>query len=496
MRIQSKYLLWVNGVLLLLWTLYIVTDQAWDSRDLLRIEAHYLQSVARVVRGAGFSAGEPSKGLTRLLNVLTQVHPGIEVMVLDRRSVVRASSVAGRVGRRWREKDIDQVLARGETAKWQYQDHFHGGMAMLDVTLPVAGPAGPPTYAIHIARRMELVNQLLREHRARNVLWAVASMVLIGVLLTLGTYRWMIRPVKQMTDTLAQSRWYQPARRRGDELQRLGTSMRRLVRDAEQAMGEKEDLLRQVRSFNEKLAQEVRNVRDELTAAQAELVRRERLSAVGTLATALAHELRNPLHIIRGDAELLARRQENRETCTDILEEVDRINRFVNELLDYTRPIEPQPGQAEVAAVVRSAVAAVSRTEALPSVNISVECPEELELRIDTEHLRQILVNLASNAVQSMPEGGRLVIRAGRVDGRVDLEVEDTGTGIRPEDMERVFEPFFTRRPAGTGLGLAIVKRLADLYGAELVVRSTPGQGTTVALRFEEQAALERTGDA
>jgi two-component system sensor histidine kinase HydH len=332
---------------------------------------------------------------------------------------------------------------------------------------------------------MDLVNKLLQEHRTRNLLWAVASVVLIGLLLSLATYRWLIRPVSQMTGTLSRSRWYQPRDPAGgDELQRLAASIRHLVRDAEQALVDKDRLLDQVRTFNDKLEREIRNVREELTATQAELVRKERLSAVGALAAALAHELRNPLHIIRGDAELLSRREAHRETCADILEEVDRINRFVNELLDYTRPIERSTGQAEVAQVLESAVEAVRRTCEAQGVSFEVVCPPELELEIDPDHLRQIVVNLASNGVQAMAQGGRLSIEARTSEQTVRVEVTDTGAGIEPADLERLFEPFFTRRPAGTGLGLAIVKRLVELYDGALEVASDPGQGTRVTVSF------------
>jgi signal transduction histidine kinase len=492
MRIQWKYLLGVNGVLLVVWTLYIFTDREWDRRDMLRLEARSLENMARVVRTACFERGVPASSMRPLMAALTRAQPGVEIMVIDRRLVVRASTIPGRVGRRWRERDIEAVLARGQTATWQYKDHYHGGKAMLDVTVPVPGPGGKPVYAIHVARRMDLLMDLLGEHRVRNTLWALGSVVLIGVVLSLVTFRWLIRPVNRMTAILSSSRWYhRPRRGGGDQLQRLSGSIHQMVNDAEQAIKEKEGLIEQVQSFNEKLEREIRLVRDELTAAQAELVRRERLSAVGTLASGLAHELRNPLHIIRGDAELLSRREENVETCDDILEEVDRINRFVNDLLSYTRPMEPEREALEVAPAVRSALEAVQRTHAEP-FELKVVIPHGLALEIDPEHLRQILVNLAGNAVQAMGEGrGTLTVKGELQDGRVSLTVTDTGPGIHREDLPRVFEPFFTRRPAGTGLGLAVVKRLVELYGGEISIESQVGRGATVKIEFPAPAGDE-----
>jgi signal transduction histidine kinase len=496
MRIQWKYLLGVNGVLLVVWTLYIFTDREWDRRDMLRLEARSLQNMARVVRAASFERGAPAPSMKPLLAALARTQPGIEIMVIDRRSVVQASTIPDRVGKRWQERDIEQVLSRGRAAAWQYKDHYHGGKAMLDVTVPVPGPQGKPTHAIHVARRMDLLMDLLGEHRVRTTLWALGSVVLIGVVLNLVTFRWLIRPVNRMTEILSSSRWYHRPRRGGggDQLQRLSGSIHRMVNEAEQAMVEKEGLLEQVQSFNEKLEREIWLVREELTAAQAELVRRERLSAVGTLATGLAHELRNPLHIIRGDAELLSRREENRETCDDILEEVDRINRFVNDLLNYTRPMEPEREAVEVAPAVRSALEAVQRTHA-EAIKLEADIPDGLAMEIDPEHLRQILVNLAVNAVQAMGEGGgTLTVTGEQRDGRVSLTVADTGPGIDPDDLERVFEPFFTRRPAGTGLGLAVVKRLVELYGGEISIdsRQAPEQAQQTAAVVEEGGGAGR----
>jgi len=106
MRIRWKYLLWVNGVLLALWTLYIVTDQIWDGRDMLRLEAESLRCMARMLRVASFRDGRPRPSTQALLAELTRLRPGTEVMVLDRHYVVRASSVPSRVGQRWMERDM------------------------------------------------------------------------------------------------------------------------------------------------------------------------------------------------------------------------------------------------------------------------------------------------------------------------------------------------------------------------------------------------------
>ena len=479
MQIRWKYLIGINGVLLVLWVAHIAADQIWDRQDMLRIEARALQNLAAILRDVGFGRGRPLPQLPDTLSALVRIHRGSEIMVIDARSMVIASSVAGRRGRQWKEQDIDRVLSGREVRTWQVGDHYHGDLAMLDVTVPVSDPAGRITHAVHVARRLDLIEDMLRTRRYQHLAWAAGSLLLMSLVISLVTYLWLIRPVNRMSRAVAASRWGREEHGSGDELARLHAATQQMIHDATAAVEGKEQLLQQVQSFNERLEDEIRIVRDELTRTQADLVRGERLSAVGELAVGLAHELRNPLHIVRGDAELLARQPVNREACEDILEEVDRIDRFITELLDYTRPLEPGKDPEEVAPVIRSAVDAVRRTMGSSGVQIVVTCDEDLVLPVEPDHLRQVLVNLVSNAAEAVDGQGEVTVRASKQEGGLRVEVTDRGRGIAEPDREQVFSPFFTRRPAGTGLGLSIVQRLVQLYDGTIELNSEPGNGTT-----------------
>ena len=512
MRIRWKYLISINGILIAIWVLYIVTEQVWDREDMLHIEARCLQKLAMILRGVGFDHGRPRSSLPATLKAMTDVHAGTEIMILDATSVIRFSSVAGRVGQRWEEKDIKWVIHRHRASTWQFKDHYHGKVAMLDVTVPVLDSTDRTSFAIHVARRLDLVQSILKGHRSRHAAWALMSTALIGLVLSLVTYLWLIRPINSMTRLLSTSRWYGARERPGDELQRLLDTIGQMVGQAEAAVQQKEDLLSQVESFNAKLKREIEAVKEELTRTQAQLVQKERLSAIGELAASLAHELRNPLHIIRGAAEILARRPDNREASQDVLEEVDRINRFVNDLLDYTRPMEPDRDSISVAPVISSAVSAVKRVRGNPDhefrscrsapqgreepefrscrsapqgreePEFKVECSEGLEVEMDTAHLHQVLINLVSNAIEATSEQGLVRISATKDARMFYLRVEDTGGGIARADLERIFDPFYTRRAAGTGLGLAIVKRVVEMYGGTIDIQSSQGQGTVAAV--------------
>jgi signal transduction histidine kinase len=165
-------------------------------------------------------------------------------------------------------------------------------------------------------------------------------------------------------------------------------------------------------------------------------------------------------------------------------EEADRLNRIVGDLLDFARPSLPEVRQELLGRVAEDAVAAAVQ----PQVD-RIEIVRELDpalppVAMDARLVRQAILNVAVNAVQAMPRGGRLSVRTRREGDRAVVELEDTGAGIPDEVRERIFEPFFTTKASGTGLGLAVVRRIVEGHGGEVRVRSTPGTGTTFALRF------------
>lgn len=481
MQIRWKYFFGVNGALLLFLGLHIVVDDAWTRRDMFRLEVRNLKDTARAISQAGFDGQTPRPLLPELVQTLARVHEGMEAMVLDASMRVVASWPPRRVGEQWEEDGIQRVLNQRRPAATHMDEHYHDGVQVIDFTMPVAAGTGRPHHAIHVARRLSLVEELVRRHRAYRLAWAAGAVLLVGLAINLVTFLWLLRPVKRITATLASSRWRQPpGRGGGDELSHLEQSVVRLVADAEAALADKEALLGKVREFNQQLEREVDKARQELARTQERLVQQERLSAVGEVAAGLAHELRNPLHIVRGDAELLARRPENQEACQDILEEVDRINRFVNNLLDYTRALEPGDEMEPLEPVVRSAAVSMARLHEGDEVSIQVDCPADLTARVDSDHLSQILNNLVENAIQASSPGGTVWVRITPGEGEMTLEVKDEGRGVASEDLPHLMQPFFTRRQAGTGLGLTIVKRLVDLYDGQVSVESRPGEGTSM----------------
>ncbi|HEY7725626.1 MAG TPA: GAF domain-containing protein [Anaeromyxobacteraceae bacterium] len=227
----------------------------------------------------------------------------------------------------------------------------------------------------------------------------------------------------------------------------------------------------------------------ELNRAQEQLVHRERLAALGELAAVVAHEVRNPLGVIFNSLAALRRLLRpagDARTLLDIVgEEADRLNRIVGDLLDFARPGAPE-FRPEAVDRLLDEVAQVALAQAAPGVSLLREIEPDLPpVPADARQLRQALLNVALNAVQSMPDGGTLALRA-RSDGdAVRLEIADSGPGVAEELRSRIFEPFFTTRASGTGLGLAVVRRVVDDHrGTVAVEEARGGRGAAFVIRL------------
>ncbi len=245
---------------------------------------------------------------------------------------------------------------------------------------------------------------------------------------------------------------------------------------------------------NARLYEDLRRSYAQLERAQQRLIQGERLAALGELSAVVAHEVRNPLGVIfnsLGSLRRLLRPTGDAKLLLDIVgEEADRLNRIVGDLLDFARPSTPDLRPEPLDRVVDEAVLA-----ALAQRPVGIELAREVDpsvppVPMDARLVRQAVLNLAVNAVQAMPRGGRITVRTRRDGAAAVLEIEDTGAGIAEEVKARIFEPFFTTKASGTGLGLAVVKRIVDGHGGRIAVRSQPGAGTVFALSFPLSAAV------
>src|SRR5215470_10990702 len=228
------------------------------------------------------------------------------------------------------------------------------------------------------------------------------------------------------------------------------------------------------------------------------LYRAERLATVGQLAASVAHEIRNPLTAIRSTMQYLLREFDDNnpklELAQGVIAEVDRIDRIVDGLLSLTRRAEYTPSKISLAQLIGQTLL-LMRTQAQEQAIeiIWKDPPQETQVMADAAQLKQLMLNLVMNAMQAMPNGGRLQIDLNvssqalglpREKDWAVISITDTGCGIPPETLDRVFDPFFTTKPGGTGLGLSTCYAIAKQHYGDLEVSSQENKGTTVNVRL------------
>ena len=234
----------------------------------------------------------------------------------------------------------------------------------------------------------------------------------------------------------------------------------------------------------------------EVKALEAEVLHRERLSALGNLAAAVAHEVRNPLNAISMGLQRLKMEfqpTEDRDQYSRLTElmlgESRRINSIVEQFLSLARPVELKTEPLPLPEVLKELAALEERHARQSNVRIEIiAAPDLPPLKADPSHLTQVLLNLMLNGIQAMPQGGTLTLEAKRSNGNVLIAVTDTGTGIAPEHQGRIFDPYFTTKVQGTGLGLAISRRLIEAHGGTIKVANQASGGC----RFEISLPLNR----
>jgi len=263
----------------------------------------------------------------------------------------------------------------------------------------------------------------------------------------------------------------------------------------------------ELRSANEELQateeelraanEELQTANEELRETQEQLIRSEKLAAIGQLAGGVGHELRNPLGAIRNavyyvkgkvaKSELAQKEPRVMEFLGIMDDEIDSSNKIIGDLLGFSRVDKPSVSPTQIERVVEDAL---SRTPISENIELSKKLDTELpEVEADPDQIQQVLINMITNAVQAMPEGGKLTIGAREKGEFLELEIADTGGGIPAKAMGKIFDPLFTTRAKGIGLGLAVCKSIIDRHGGRIEVKSQVGKGTTFNIKLPLKAA-------
>ena len=227
----------------------------------------------------------------------------------------------------------------------------------------------------------------------------------------------------------------------------------------------------------------------ELRQLEEELRRKDRLAALGEMSAGLAHEIRNPLGIIKSSAQVLRKSaaggEEVKELTSFIVEEVDRLDRVVSNFLDFARPRKLNLEEAKVEDIVERSLHLAEPRLSEGNIKIERDFGDNLPpVKVDSELLSQAFLNLIINAIESMSGGGRFAIKIRSDWSCVDVSFADTGVGLPEENLGKIFNPFFSTKDEGSGLGLAIVHRIVEAHNGTITVESKIDQGSVFTVRL------------
>jgi nitrogen fixation/metabolism regulation signal transduction histidine kinase len=293
--------------------------------------------------------------------------------------------------------------------------------------------------------------------------------VLLGLLLSFWTASRVTKPLRELTSSVrevAGGRW-----------------------DARAAVSSGDEVGQLARDFN--------RMTEQLVEHRDRMIQAERVAAWRELARRLAHELKNPLFPLQITIENLQRARDTpqfeevfRESTTTLLAELDNLKTIVGRFSDFAKMPAPQLEQMDLNQVVQEVIRlfdAQIHAPGRPPVDVALELDENLALiQADPDQIRRALRNLILNALDAMPPaGGTLTIRTQNLDGKVALEVSDSGAGLTPEECARLFTPYYTTKQHGTGLGLAIVQSVVSDHKGTITVHSEPGKGATFRIELK-----------
>jgi len=394
--------------------------------------------------------------------------------VVDRDGVALAHNDPTRLGTPL--VPAEDLALLGEGSPWQQVRAIYSSGLTREVRLPLLLDSGSGVEAfgeIRVGISIMLLRHEL-ERALRSALLTALALLVGAVLVAIVLAQWLLRPILLLRAGLA----------------RLGKGETGVTLDFHQ----EDEFADLGESFNVVSARLTREHQEGLLSKSA-LSRR--LAALGRVSSGIAHEVKNPLNAMRIHLELLRMQATEapgtHEHITVLRDQMRRLDEVVQGFLTFTRPEQLSITPIAPLALIEDLLPVVEAEAGKTGVTIEVDVPGDLpDIAGDRALLHQALLNLAINACQAMPTGGRLRFTARPAPTScVRLTVEDTGTGISPEHLDKIFTLYFTTKPEGTGIGLALVYRTISLHDGDIDVQSVPGTGTTFTVTLPESRGPE-----
>ncbi len=406
-----------------------------------------------------------------------------DVMILDKDGIITVRSTNKDIGKKFKLDNLPDVNAISKESFFpavENKNHFQY------VVNPVFNK--PKCYSCHGSSRkilgyyvvkasMDDLLKVAQEHRSINIFITLVIVIVVGVTILLALYYIVIKPVNRLKrhmnkigDAVNGSKTY-------DDMQfsLLGESKRNdEISDLEKA-------------FN-KLVNRLNESKIKLNEVhQKQLEQADRMFTTGEMAASLAHEIKNPISGVMGALEIFYDEVQNgdgkKEIIKEMMSQLQRVNNAVNDLLSYAKPKPPVFEDVQIELLIDKTLSLITPLQRNKRINYNIMLDDEsLVICADRNQLQQVLFNLMLNAVQAIENEGTLDVVVKKKEKSADIEINDSGEGIKSETLSLLFKPFFTTKHKGTGLGLAISKRIIEQHNGYIQITSEPGKGTKVKI--------------
>jgi signal transduction histidine kinase len=419
-----------------------------------------------------------SKEVQHILEAVGGYHNISEVRIFSPNGVILKSSKRWMIGRKvdpatekWfladkfkrpikrKDEGIFSVLFPIENDERCF--HCHGSIVKLNGILAVD---------VSMAQTQEKVGELIKS----MLLWAFGIAVILAISLSLFLTHFVTNPIQDLIITMERAEQGLEARavvKSSDDIGRLGLAFNSLLSKLELAR-------RRVEKYHYE-----------------QMKRADRLASIGEMAAGIAHEIKNPLAGIAGVIQVIKKDMlvgdQKKAVLDEVLSQVERMDKAVRNLLSFARPPEPKMTLVDINELIGKLLDFLAPQFAKNSILAERRLATGLPwLTLDPDLVQQALINIALNAIQAMPEGGKFIVEtkatkpSGDAPGSVEIVFIDSGKGISAENLSRIFGPFFTTRQQGTGLGLSITQRIIEQHNGDINVTSAPGKGAAFTISF------------
>jgi len=515
--LKAKVSLSLSAVLVAVMVLFvflIVRQSRNDQLDTLVAQMSQMsQVIARSTRYA-MLLDEPEI-VDKIIQDISQQQGIQRVRVLRKSGVIAHSNVADEIGQNI-DKEAehcsnchqgDKVLSDiPNHKKWRIFEtpDGHQRLGTMEVIRNEKSCAGaschndpkrqPVLGVVDITYSMDAINRTMRNHMVNMIAVSVGFVLLVALSVGWLLHRLIyvrLSDLDKGARRLASGNFDSPIPVRGDD--EFGS----LARSTNTMMAALKTSREDLEGWVEKLEEKVKNRTEELRLAEAEVARGEKLASIGQLAAGIAHELNNPLTGVLTFTTLLRKKMPegsaDAEDLDLVIRETKRCASIIRRLLDFAREKTPEKALVNMNDLVQETVRFVERSAALQQIEIVADLDPDLpQLSVDADLMKQVLINILVNAQQAIQGRGRITVRSRLLPPRrlagasealpvVEIAVTDTGCGIPPANLQRIFDPFFTSKEVGkgTGLGLSVSYGIVHSHGGEIEVESTVGEGST-----------------